>query len=99
VGNNPADEVGLVAVVVTFRSPDYHPPYGHRTRYFWPRAVPAEFDGWEEKEYDGQGRLVRAERKRPELYAGAYRESEVATIRYVALEGDREENPYERHYE
>jgi hypothetical protein len=42
---------------------------------------------------------VRAERKRPELYAGAYRESEVATIRYVALEGDREENPYERHYE
>ena len=79
---------GVIAVVVTYHSPEYHPSYGHKTRYFWPNAVAAEFAHWKNKKYDTQGRLVEA--------SNHYRldaESEVATIRYVALAGDREASP------
>lgn len=79
---------GIIAVVTTYTSPEYHPSYGHKTRYFWPQAVAAEFARWKNREYDGQGRLVRASQ-----YCRLDAEEAVAAIQYVALAGDPEARP------
>lgn len=84
---------GVIAVVVTYHSPEYHPSYGHKTRYLWPQAVAAKFANWKSKKYDTQGRLVEASN-----YYRLDAESEVATIRYVALEGNPEASPDEDLY-
>ncbi len=79
---------GVIAVVVTYHSPEYHPSYGHKTRYLWPQAVAAEFARWKNKKYDAQGRLVEASQ-----YWKLDFESRVVTIKYVALEGDQWATP------
>lgn len=79
---------GVIAVVVTYHSPEYHPSYGHKTRYLWPQAVTGEFNRWKNRVYDSHGRLVKATQ-----YSRVDAEESVAIITYVALQGDREASP------